>query len=126
MMQRYARVQGGTVLEIIEIEEGAAPLEERFHPDVLAQMHPAGGAVMPGWLLVGEAFEAPTTPTMTEAEARQMRDARLRASDWTQLADAPLAAEQVAAWAAYRAALRAVPAQPGFPAVITWPAAPGA
>jgi phosphoribosyl-AMP cyclohydrolase len=58
------------------------------------------------------------------AEARCRRDALLRASDWTQLADVLLAANARAAWAAYRAALRQVPAQGGFPHSIDWPASP--
>lgn len=58
------------------------------------------------------------------AAARAERDRLLAASDWTQIADAPLDAEGRAAWAAYRAALRAVPDQPGFPAGLDWPVAP--
>ncbi|NBW23522.1 MAG: phage tail protein, partial [Caulobacteraceae bacterium] len=45
------------------------------------------------------------------------------ATDWTQLPDAPVADHE--AWAAYRQALRDVPEQPGFPAQIEWPTAPG-
>ncbi|MEN8659818.1 MAG: phage tail assembly chaperone [Marivita sp.] len=61
---------------------------------------------------------------MDEAAAqafRHNRDHLLAASDWTQVADAPVDA---AAWAAYRQALRDVPAQAGFPDNITWPEAP--
>lgn len=65
-------------------------------------------------------------PTDTLAqEARQQRDVLLAASDWTQLVDAPLTEEQRAAWAAYRADLRAVPDQAGFPQAIVWPSKPG-
>lgn len=55
---------------------------------------------------------------------RQVRDERnrlLAASDWTQIGDAPV---DRAAWAAYRQALRDLPAQPGFPAEIDWPIKP--
>lgn len=47
------------------------------------------------------------------------RDAELRNSDWTQGADASnvLTAEQIAAWATYRQALRDLPDQEGFPNV---------
>lgn len=51
-------------------------------------------------------------------EVRAERDALLSASDWTQVADAPV---NSAAWAAYRQALRNIPQQPGFPWDITWP-----
>ncbi len=46
-------------------------------------------------------------PRGLEVLMRLARDARLAASDWTQLADAPV---DRAAWAAYRQALRDFPA----------------
>jgi hypothetical protein len=45
----------------------------------------------------------------------------LLASDWTQVADAPVDQE---AWALYRQALRDVPEQVGFPGVVEWPVEP--
>lgn len=54
-------------------------------------------------------------------KARQTRSGLLAASDWTQVADAPV---DKAAWAAYRQALRDISAQTGFPAAIDWPVAP--
>jgi hypothetical protein len=56
-----------------------------------------------------------------EAEVRQQRNELLSACDWTQLPDSPADHE---AWAAYRQALRDVPAQEGFPWDVTWPEAP--
>jgi len=53
--------------------------------------------------------------------ARAERDALLTASDWTQVADAPV---DTAAWATYRQALRDIPSQSGFPDNITWPQEP--
>jgi len=55
------------------------------------------------------------------ASTRQRRDKLLAATDWTQVADAPVDA---AAWATYRQALRDVPDQEGFPYNIIWPEAP--
>jgi hypothetical protein len=55
------------------------------------------------------------------ANVRSTRDGLLTASDWTQVADAPV---DQAAWAAYRQALRDVPAQAGFPHHVTWPTKP--
>jgi hypothetical protein len=125
---QFARLNDGRVVEIIpatlEIEGAAVPLAERFHPDFVAALVEAGPEVALGWVWDGEAFAPPPPPARTESQARAQRDALLSASDWTQLGDAPLTTEQRAAWAAYRAALRAVPGQPGFPAAITWPAAP--
>lgn len=53
---------------------------------------------------------------------RAQRNARLSASDWTQLPDVPLATKE--AWAAYRQALRDVTLQ-SDPFAIDWPVAPG-
>lgn len=61
---------------------------------------------------------------VTTEQIRMQRDALLYRSDWTQVPDAPLTAEQVAAWATYRQALRDVTEQPGFPANVVWPVQP--
>ena len=55
------------------------------------------------------------------AQLRAARDRALSASDWTQVADAPV--DQVA-WATYRQALRDLPQAEGWPGV-ELPAAPG-
>ena len=56
------------------------------------------------------------------ADIRRERNARLFASEWTQLADAPV---HRTAWAAYRSALRALPeTYQGGP--VEWPGAPDA
>ena len=52
---------------------------------------------------------------------RADRNQKLKDSDWTQVADAPV---DKAAWAAYRQELRDLTAQTGFPWDITWPAQP--
>lgn len=58
---------------------------------------------------------------------RPARDFYLYQSDWTQAADSPLSAEKKAEWAAYRQALRNLPAQ--FPDAerpddVVWPTPP--
>jgi hypothetical protein len=63
-------------------------------------------------------------PTETVETIRAQRQPLLRQSDWTQGPDAPLTAEQKAAWATYRQALRDVTAQAGFPLNVIWPAKP--
>jgi len=55
------------------------------------------------------------------ADRRQWRDNLLKASDWTQVADAPVDKE---AWAVYRQALRDVTQQEGFPMRVEWPVPP--
>lgn len=60
----------------------------------------------------------------TEVASERVRDRRnqlLVASDWTQVADAPVNRE---AWAEYRAELRDLPNQAGFPFQVAWPAPP--
>ena len=57
-------------------------------------------------------------------QAKAMRDQRgekLKDSDWTQVADAPV---DKAVWATYRQALRDITTQSGFPWTITWPVEP--
>ena len=62
------------------------------------------------------------TKDAERAEAvRADRNDRLAASDWTQVADAPV---DKAAWATYRQALRDITTQQGFPWSVTWPAEP--
>lgn len=56
---------------------------------------------------------------------RSERDWKLQQSDWTQLPDVPLTAEQKAEWVTYRQQLRDVTNQPD-PFNITWPVAPQA
>lgn len=58
------------------------------------------------------------------AQARQERNSRLGASDWTQLADSTLDADGIVLWQSYRQSLRDVPQQPGFPFEIDWPEVP--
>jgi len=52
---------------------------------------------------------------------RQQRTEKLKDSDWTQVADAPV---DQAAWATYRQSLRDVTAQSGFPWTVDWPTIP--
>jgi hypothetical protein len=52
---------------------------------------------------------------------RADRNQKLKDSDWSQVADAPV---DKAVWAAYRQALRDVPSQAGFPWEVTWPTTP--
>lgn len=68
--------------------------------------------------------EAAPAPETTANDIRNHRNMLLIRSDWTQVADAPLTAEQKAAWAIYRQALRDVTEQPGFPASVAWPEVP--
>jgi len=55
------------------------------------------------------------------AAVRDERDRLLTASDWTQVADAPVDAQ---AWADYRQALRDIPQTQDDPDSIVWPETP--
>ena len=55
------------------------------------------------------------------ASVRNSRSGKLKDSDWTQVADAPV---DKAAWATYRQALRDISAQAGFPQTVVWPTQP--
>lgn len=75
---------------------------------------------------IGDRFEQGLiVPKDTSAEQslaiRHERNLKLALSDWTQLSDAPV---DKAAWAAYRQALRDIPAQQGFPLEVQWPVQP--
>jgi hypothetical protein len=62
------------------------------------------------------------TPEEHSAKATEVREARnllIAKTDWTQCAD--VSAVVKAKWAPYRAALRDVPQQAGFPFSVIWP-----
>jgi len=54
------------------------------------------------------------------AQVREKRDTKLAACDWRASSDVTMSNE----WTTYRAALRDLPAQAGFPNTITWPTKP--
>lgn len=54
---------------------------------------------------------------------RSQRNGKLRATDWTQLADSPLTSERKAEYAQYRQALRDLTLQPD-PKTVIWPTEP--
>jgi hypothetical protein len=55
---------------------------------------------------------------------RLKRNSLLTASDWSQLVDAPLAAEKKTEWAVYRQVLRDLPSSLINPYLVIWPDAP--
>ena len=54
-------------------------------------------------------------------EIRAKRDTLLNNTDWTQMADTALSAQEQEAYRRYRQALRDVPEQEGFPYEVVWP-----
>jgi hypothetical protein len=67
------------------------------------------------------AEEAAVKAQAQGAQVRAERNAKLAASDWTQVEDSPV---DHAAWAAYRQQLRDITAQAGFPWTVQWPTQP--
>lgn len=71
---------------------------------------------------VNRVFTVEAIPDEEKAgQVRAERNTKLTASDWTQVADAPV---DKAVWATYRQALRDISTQSGFPWEVTWPDAP--
>ena len=54
----------------------------------------------------------------------EKRNVLLYASDWTQIPNNPLTAEQQQAWAVYRQELRDITSQSGYPFNVIWPTPP--
>lgn len=123
------RKDNGQILRISETPDCGIDesfIEGSFSPDTY-------------YIKYGEAIEIPPSPTgegvfdhwverWVEAvgvDTRpiiQRRNKLLSQSDWTQMPDVTL--ENKASWAAYRQALRDLPAQPGFPQSLVWPVSP--
>jgi hypothetical protein len=59
-----------------------------------------------------------------QAEVLAKRNSLLQQSDWTQIPNNPLTAEQQQAWAVYRQELRDVTSQSGYPFNVIWPTPP--
>ena len=108
---------------VVTVQTVAPPT---FDPN-LQKVEPADPTLVDGvwqqvWNVVDlTAEEIQERTTAKASEIRGIRNELLTTSDWTQVSDSPVDA---AAWAAYRAELRAVPEQAGFPDNVVWPTAP--
>jgi hypothetical protein len=69
-------------------------------------------------------WAASPTDAAVAIDVRAERDKRLTACDWVTVRAVELSEEIPTDWLAYRASLRAVPEQPGFPRTIDWPTPP--
>ena len=85
----------------------------------------SGDSWVEQWTEVDATAEEITARTQNqELSVRQIRNAKLKQCDWTQLTDSPLDADGKNAWALYRETLRMVPEQSGFPWTVVWPPEP--
>lgn len=117
-MRYGAKVQDGTVVEVLVLADGAKGDEAVAAFGLVEQDGVRPGV---GWSWDGSAFAPPSLPALTWDNIRDGRNGLLAASDWTQVADAPVDA---AAWAAYRQALRDVPQDYSTPDEVVWPTPP--
>lgn len=105
----------------VKIEDGVVVNRVVGVPDGYIE---TDGTPQIGWSYDGQTFTPPTPPELTWDDIRSKRDGLLIASDWTQIADAPLTTEQKAAWATYRQALRDLPQTYETPDDVIWPTQP--
>ena len=79
MMKKYARIDGGVVVEVFAT---GGDITQMFHPDVV--WVPCGAEVAAGWSFDGRFFSA---PPMQLAQAVQPTYAQLRALDYPPITD---------------------------------------
>jgi hypothetical protein len=100
------------------------PIDADLHRSLLAAQE-AGLCIVTGPDGGPIVVEAPVPPSDEMlALIRMERDKRLRASDFSQMADVPLTDDQRAAWCVYRQALRDLPETTIDLAAVVWPVAP--
>lgn len=109
---KYAIIENETVVNIALSDEALAynwiPIDSNDVVDI-------------GYRYDNDAADFIPVEKDNSEEIRALRDAKLKESDWTQVADAPV---DQAAWATYRQALRDVPEQESFPVTVNWPVEP--
>jgi hypothetical protein len=129
----YTKANGGpswdtTTTEVLEalgadvVLEGAQAQPTRYQVAFANGVEQIDGKWYTKHSVAEMSAEAITAKDAEQAKAmRDQRAEKLKDSDWTQVADAPV---DKAVWATYRQALRDITAQSGFPWTITWPDAP--
>lgn len=78
------------------------------------------------WNADTKRWVASPTDAAVAIDVRARRDELLTGCDWVTVRALELGEDIPADWAAYRAALRDIPEQPGFPRTVTWPEPPAA
>jgi hypothetical protein len=129
----YQKANGGpswetTTTEVLEalgadvVFEGAQAQPTRYQTAYANGAEQIDGKWYTKYSVAEMDAEAITAKDAEQAKAvRDQRSEKLKDSDWTQVADAPV---DKAVWATYRQALRDITNQSGFPWTITWPDAP--
>ena len=115
-MERIAIVENDEIVNVVKAPADWIDPEGR---EIIAAPHGSGNEIGAQRQPDGS-FAKPVVP-LTKEEVRSQRDRLLKASDWTQVPDAPVDQQ---AWATYRQALRDIPQQEGFPESVVWPEKP--
>jgi len=88
-------------------------------------LNSSNGIYYQNWQIVDMSPSEQADADNRKAETvRAERNARLRNTDWTQLADVTLSAEKLAEYTVYRQALRNITTAEGFPWYVIWPNTP--
>lgn len=129
-MTRYARIQGGTVMETIS---STGAIEEMFHPDL--EWHECDEDIEPGWGYSNGTFSPPAPPSLDELTARAVAE-KTQLMNWASemilpLQDAVDLEEATSdelillkAWKKYRVNLNRIEGQENYPESIDWPDPP--
>jgi len=96
-----------TAREIAADEDGPTFVKTKYYKNGW-QTKPEKPGEYYNWVLSSESWELDSARLFEGL--RQLRTGKLVESDWTQIPDAPLTAEQKTAWQTYRQALRDIPA----------------
>jgi hypothetical protein len=128
-LRNYAHVSDGLVINVsvwdgvqpYDSGEGVVMVPLPYTADADGNISYDGGI---GWTYVDGIFVAPPLSPPTWDDIRAQRHSLLNASDWTQVADAPLNTSEKQDWADYRQALRDVPQDFDSPDDVVWPEAP--
>jgi hypothetical protein len=110
--------------ELVRITEADAPTFDKQTQKTVQDSAPTlvNGVWTLGWAIQAlTPLEQAEQNTSQAASVRTTRNAKLKETDWTQIADS---AADKAAWATYRQALRDIPNQAGFPWEVEWPVQP--
>lgn len=107
---------------IVEVETSTMPAMQHIYNYEETAALDEDGVWRQAWNVSDASENEINARTSTQkVEMRRLRNQKLSETDWTQLSDAPVDA---VAWSNYRAALRDVPSQGGFPWAINWPVPP--
>ena len=130
-MTQYASINDATdeILGLVNTETEPTPGNGRRYEQVSPPLAACPDAPFQDavwkWGESGPYWHDPRTTERRAEQERFKRDALLLATDWMVTRAIETSTSVPSAWAAYRASLRAVPEQQGFPNNINWPEEPG-